>query len=61
MTTLGCLFGVLFIALKLTGVIMWAWVWVLAPIWGAVIFDAAFVVVVLLLFRSKARTFVGLG
>jgi hypothetical protein len=25
--------AVLFIALKLTGVIAWPWVWVLSPIW----------------------------
>lgn len=28
------LLGVLFIGLKLTGVITWSWVWVLSPIWG---------------------------
>ena len=27
------LLTVLFIALKLTGVIRWSWIWVLAPIW----------------------------
>lgn len=27
------LLGVLFIALKLIGVIQWSWVWVLAPFW----------------------------
>jgi hypothetical protein len=27
------LLALLFIALKLTGVIAWSWVWVLAPIW----------------------------
>ena len=27
------LLQILFIALKLTGVISWSWVWVLAPIW----------------------------
>lgn len=27
------LLGVLFVALKLTGVIAWPWVWVLAPFW----------------------------
>lgn len=37
---MGCLgwLAILFIALKLTGYIDWAWVWVLAPIWGGVIF-----------------------
>jgi hypothetical protein len=27
------LLGILFIALKLTGVIAWSWLWVLAPFW----------------------------
>lgn len=31
--TLTSLLAVLFIALKLTGVIAWSWVWVLAPLW----------------------------
>lgn len=31
--TLGLLF-VLFVALKLTGVIAWSWWWVTAPLWG---------------------------
>lgn len=28
------LLAIAFIILKLTGVIAWPWVWVLAPIWG---------------------------
>lgn len=28
------LLGLLFIALKLTGVIAWSWWWVLSPLWG---------------------------
>jgi len=31
------LLAVLFIALKLTGVIAWSWFWVLSPIWIAVL------------------------
>lgn len=34
------LFGLLFVVflvLKLTGVIAWSWVWVTAPLWGAAI------------------------
>ena len=27
------LLGILFIALKLCGVISWSWIWVLAPVW----------------------------
>lgn len=29
----AALLGVAFIVLKLTGVIAWSWLWVLAPIW----------------------------
>ena len=28
------LFGVMFVGLKLAGVIDWSWVWVTAPFWG---------------------------
>lgn len=28
------LLGVLFVALKLTGVINWSWLWVTVPFWG---------------------------
>ena len=31
--SLGTILGILFIVLKLCGVIDWAWVWVLAPFW----------------------------
>ena len=29
--------AVLFIALKLTGVIKWSWLWVLSPIWADIL------------------------
>lgn len=32
------LLTILFIALKLTGVINWAWFWVLSPLWISTIF-----------------------
>lgn len=36
--SLSTILGILFIILKLCGVIDWAWVWVLAPFWiGAII------------------------
>ena len=40
----GGLLGITFVILKLTHVIDWKWVWVLAPIW----MGAAFVILVLL-------------
>jgi len=39
------LLAVLFIALKLTGVIHWSWLWVLAPLW---IPFAAFIVILVI-------------
>lgn len=31
------LLGVLFVALKLTGVIAWSWLWVTLPFWGGLV------------------------
>lgn len=31
--SIGTILGIVFIVLKLTGVISWSWVWVLAPFW----------------------------
>lgn len=49
----GCSFstilGIVFIVLKLTGVISWSWVWVLAPFWiplALVAFIVAIIIVV---------------
>ena len=44
---LGLLF-VLFVGLKLTGVISWSWWWVTAPIWGPAVAVLTFGLVALL-------------
>ena len=36
--------AILFIALKLCGVIEWSWWWVTAPIWGSILFGAVYTV-----------------
>jgi hypothetical protein len=36
--------GLLFIAMKLTGVITWSWLWVLAPLWGQLVFFVLFLI-----------------
>lgn len=48
------LLAVLFIGLKLTGVIAWSWLWVLAPLWipTAVVLV---ILVVLLIFIGLAK------
>lgn len=44
-STVGLL-GVLFITLKLTGVITWSWWWVLLPFWGGL---AVFLIVLVVM------------
>lgn len=46
---LGTLLTVLFIALKLCGVIAWSWVWVLAPLWISVAIAVFFIIVSLII------------
>jgi hypothetical protein len=48
------LLAILFIALKLCGVIDWSWWWVLAPIWGPFALFLAIVVVVLVVMGIAA-------
>ena len=47
------LLTLLFIALKLTGVIAWPWVWVLAPLWIGFIVAVLIAVVLYALFRDQ--------
>lgn len=41
------LLGIVFIVLKLCGVITWSWWWVLSPIWGSV---ALFIICILIFY-----------
>lgn len=43
------LLTIVFIVLKLTGVISWSWIWVLAPIWIPVVIIAVCCIILLLL------------
>lgn len=47
------LLGIVFIALKLTGIIHWNWLWVLAPIWAPI----ALVLVAILIVGLAALIF----
>ena len=43
--SIGTIIGIIFIVLKLVGLIEWSWVWVLAPFWiGAIITILALIV-----------------
>ena len=39
------LLGIVFIVLKLCGIINWPWIWVLAPIWGGAIISIILIVI----------------
>ena len=43
------LLTIVFIVLKLTGVIDWGWVWVLAPLWIGAILGIGFLLLVLII------------
>ena len=43
------LLTILFIALKLTGVITWSWVWVLSPLWIGLALVLVFLLLVLVI------------
>jgi hypothetical protein len=49
--------ALIFITLKLTGYIMWSWVWVLAPLWGGFILGLVimFIVVVFAAWEKTSR------
>ncbi|MFM7010764.1 MAG: hypothetical protein ACKO0Z_15790 [Betaproteobacteria bacterium] len=55
------LLGVVFVTLKLIGIIDWSWWWVTAPFWGEVILvlsiagSAGLLVAVLELFQKRRR------
>lgn len=47
------LLAVAFIVLKLTGVINWSWLWVLAPIWIPTAITLAIIAIVLIVVLAK--------
>ena len=50
------LLTIVFIVLKLTGVISWSWVWVLAPIWiGAIVSIIVTLIIVVIAIALKER------
>lgn len=44
---------IVFIVLKLVGIIGWSWLWVLAPVWGQVVFAFICCVLVSLIERER--------
>lgn len=55
--SLGVILFVVFLVLKLTGVIAWSWLWVTAPLWiGFALFVVMFLVIGLFAAGALART-----
>lgn len=55
-TSIMSLIGILFIALKLIGVIDWSWWWVLAPFWGsAALLVIIFIIAGVIVFIREIR------
>lgn len=46
---------IIFVVLKLLGVIRWSWIWVLSPIWISAVIVAAVFSVILISGRIKKR------
>lgn len=47
--SLGAVLTIVFIVLKLTGVIAWSWVWVLSPLWiSLALFLVVFIFVIII-------------
>jgi hypothetical protein len=51
---LGTVLTIIFVVLKLVGVIDWAWVWVLAPFWISVAISLVFSLIALLIVAIAA-------
>lgn len=49
------LLGVIFVALKLLGVIDWPWIWVLSPFWGCLALAILFIAVVIIVAAIKDK------
>lgn len=48
--------AVVFIILKLVGVLTWGWIWVLSPIWFGIIISLIIIIIVLILGGKITRT-----
>lgn len=46
---IGSILTIIFVVLKLVGVIEWSWVWVLAPLWISVAISLVFTLIALLI------------
>lgn len=45
--------GLIFVTLKLTGVIAWSWLWVLLPFWGPIALGIVLALVVATIVKNR--------
>lgn len=50
---------IVFVVLKLTGVISWSWWWVLSPIWIDLLLDGVLLLLVAVINHAEERRFYG--
>lgn len=54
---LGTILTIVFVVLKLCGVINWAWIWVLSPLWISAAITIILVIFVVAVAKIKERQF----
>lgn len=55
--SLGTILTVVFIVLKLTGVIKWSWIWVFSPMWIVTLIDICMIIIgIIALVATERRT-----
>ena len=50
---LGTILGIVFVVLKLVGVINWSWFWVLSPFWICIVLILLIAITILILNRLR--------
>lgn len=56
---LGTILTIVFVVLKLCGVIDWAWIWVLAPLWISAALTIILVILIFVIAKIKEKQFWG--
>ena len=54
---LGTILTIVFVILKLCGVINWAWIWVLSPLWISAAITIILIIFVIVVAKIKERQF----
>jgi len=53
----GTILTIVFVVLKLCGVINWAWIWVLSPLWISAAITIVLIILLIVIAKIKERQF----